>query len=149
MNFGLFGGYKFNNYFSLEANFGRLAHIKNQGSPPFPLSYSADVYNLSLDGLVSLPVISGYQYTAGLYGKAGYGMDFTNYSYNVNNGVDKQSSTLNHGAYNVGLGINVDCRSNLSARLGYTYYQTFYPLPGNGKSHNANVFTLGIYYNFA
>lgn len=149
MNFGLFGGYKFNNYFSLEANFQRLANLKNKGSSPFPFSYSADVYNLSLDGLVSYPVVSSYQYTASLYGKAGYGMNFTNYNYNVNNGADKQSGNLNHGAYNFGLGVNIDFRSNISARIGYTYYQAFYPLPGNGNNHNANVFTLGIYYNFS
>lgn len=148
MDFGLFGGYKFNHYFSLETNFERLAHIKNKRYSPFLLSYSANVYNLSLEGLVSYPVISSYQYTASLYGKAGYGINFTNYSDHVDFGATKQSGNLNQGAYNFGLGVNVDFRPNISARLDYTYYQAFYSLPGHGKAHNANVFTLGMYYNF-
>ena len=150
MDYGLFGGYKFNNYLSVEANFQRLGKLKdNGGSSTLPLSYSASIYNLSLDGIVSYPVLSGYQYTASLYGKAGYGFNFTNYKYNANNGADSRSGSLNKGAYNFGLGVNVDLRSNVSARIGYTYYQAHYPLPGNGSSHGANVFTLGLYYNFS
>lgn len=150
MDFGLFGGYKFNNHFSIEANVQRLGKLKNNGgSSTLPLSYSATVFNLSLDGVVSYPVMSGYQYTASLYGKAGYGFNFTSYKYNTNNAVDSRSGNVNKGAYNFGLGLNVDLRSNVSARVGYTYYQAHYPLSGNGGSHRANTFTLGLYYNFS
>ena len=149
MDFGAFGGYTFNAYFSLEANVQRLAHINDNSHSAFSHSYRADVYNLSLDGLVSYPVISGYQYIASLYGKAGYGMNFTHYRYNVNDSADKQSGNLNRGAYHFGLGVNVDFRSNISARVGYSIYQAFYPLPGMGNWHYANVLTLGMYYNFA
>lgn len=150
MDFGLFGGYKFNKYFSVEANYQRLGKLKdNGGSSTLPLSYSATISNLSFDGIVSYPVMSGYQYTASLYGKAGYGFNFTSYKYNANNGADSRSGSVNKGAYNFGLGLNVDLRSNVSARVGYTYYQAHYPLPGNGSGHSANVFTLGLYYNFS
>lgn len=149
LDFGLFGGYQFNRYLNIEANFQRLGTLKeSSGSSTLPLSYQASLYNLSLDGIIHYPFLSRYQYTVSFYGKAGYGFTFTRYQYDADNGADRRSGAINRGAYQIGLGFTVDLRSNVSARLGYTYYQTQYPLPGHGSSHGANVLTLGFYYNF-
>ncbi|MCB1827673.1 MAG: outer membrane beta-barrel protein [Coxiellaceae bacterium] len=147
---GFFGGYKFNDYISIEANALRLGELKDKGSSSaFPLAYNASLYQLSLDGILSYPIHAGYQYTLSVYGKAGYGVNITDYHYNANNGAVTKSGNSIRGAYNVGLGLNVDLRSNISARIGYTYYQTHYPLPGCGSNHGAHVVSLGLYYNFS
>ncbi len=147
---GFFGGYKFNETISIEANAMRLGKLKDKGgSSAFPLTYNASLYQLSLDGILSYPIHSGYQYTLSVYGKAGYGVNITDYHYNANNGAVTQSGNSIRGAYNVGLGLNVDLRSNVSARISYTYYKTHYPLPGFGSHHGAHVVSLGLYYNFS
>ncbi len=150
--FGFFGGYKFNDYFSLEANLERLAVIRNNDSDAsqvIPMSYHATVNNISIDGILSYPFITDYSYTESLYGSAGYGLNLTNYTYNLNDGSPPVSDSLRHSAYNLGLGVNLDFRSNISARLGYNYYRTYYPVLSDNDKHGTNVFTIGIYYNFA
>ncbi len=148
INYGIFGGYKFNDYLSAEVRGQRLGTLTaHQRQAPIPLSYKAWVDNVSLDAILSYPVFTGYHYTTSVYGKAGYGINVANFHYHVNHDVLFQSSSSTDGAYNAGLGLNVDLRNNLSARLGYTYYQALYPLPGNGYEHGAHVFSLGLYYN--
>lgn len=148
MNIGFFGGYKFNDYMGIESVFQRLGKLHDRGGSSACPLYRASIGNLSLDGVVSYPVLSGYQYTASLYAKAGYGLNFTRYTYHANARADRHTGRLNQGAYNLGVGLNVDWRSNISVSIGYTYYQANYPLPGNGHGHAAQVLAVGVYYNF-
>ncbi len=146
---GAFGGYTFNDTISIEVGVGRLGKLKNNGSSSvFPLTYQVSLYQFSLDALSSYSIHVGYQYTFSIYGKAGYGVNLTDYRYNANNGAVAQSGNRMRGEYNVGLGLHIDFCSNISARIGYTYYQTHYPLPGSGSHHGAHVVLLGVYYNF-
>ncbi len=145
INVGAFAGYKLNSNFAFEANFLRLGKVSDKGGQG--LSYSSSLYNLSADILASYPIISRYEYALSLYGKVGYGINFINTDYS-GSGVTSVSSSTMKGAINAGVGINLDLRSNISARIGYTYYQAQYPLP-DGQGHAANVFTLSLYYNFA
>jgi OOP family OmpA-OmpF porin len=150
IDFGLFTGYKINRNFAVEANFQRLGKLTDKGgSSSLPLSYNATIYNLSADVIASYPIDQEFDYTVSIYGKGGYGINFTNYDYNANNGAAQDSGNMDKGAYNFGLGVNLDFRSNISARLGYTYYQVHYPLPGHSSNNSASIFSLGLYYNFS
>lgn len=146
--YGFFIGYKFNSYFALEGNFQRLGKVTQEFTATHPVNYDASIYNFSANILLAYPIISHYHYTISPYAQLGYGYNFTAYQYTLNRNQPEISGNLNKGAYNAGLGFNVDFRSNFSTRLGYTRYQAYYPLLANGNQHAANVFTLGIYYNF-
>jgi opacity protein-like surface antigen len=149
LGFGIFSGYKFNDYVALEVNFQRFAQIRDDdgGSNSLALTYDATIYNLSADLLLNYPVFIKYFYTISVFAKGGYGLNFTDYKYNAGNGLDVDSGNFNNGAYNFGLGVNIDLRSNISLRLGYTYYQTYYPLPGDSNNHGSHVFSFDLYYN--
>jgi hypothetical protein len=144
---GAFAGYKFSPYTALEVNFQHLGTL-SEGSAAFPLDYTASIYNISADGILSYPFINKENYTFSIYGKAGYGFNFANYNYSISHGAISDSGTAIGGVFNLGAGVNLDLLSSISTRLDYTYYQTKYPLPGNGNSHADSVLTLGIYYNF-
>lgn len=147
---GFFGGYKFNDYISIEANVERFGNLKDKGkTSTFPLAYNASLYQLSIDGILGYPIHTGFEYTVSVYGKAGYGVNMTDYYYNANDGAVIRSGSTIKGAYNIGLGLNVDLRSNFSTRIGYTYYQTHYPLPNFGNNHGAHVMLWDLYYNFS
>ncbi len=148
VNFGIFAGYKFNDYFSLELAGNRLGSLDGSGSlGTNSFDYSASIYNLNANLLAMYPVISSYGYTISPYIRGGYGVNFTPYDQTV--GGASESGTLIRGAFNVGLGVNVDFRSNISARLEYQYYQVAYDAGENGTdNHGINIFNLAVYYNF-
>jgi len=147
---GGFLGYKFNEYIALETAFQKLGKLfLNHSFTTFLNSYSANLYNGSIDLLLSYPVLNEYSYTASLYAKGGYGLNDTPYEYTAFNNALSRSDTLVKGAYNAGLGFNVDFRSNLSTRLEYSLYQVHYPLLDNNTSHHAQVLSVGLYYNFS
>ena len=98
--------------------------------------------------IASYPIVKRFNATIALFAKAGYGLNLTHYDYTSGDDQLQDSGSLNKGAYNAGMGINLDFRSNFSVRLAYSYYQAHYPLPGHGTSHNENLLTLGLYYNF-
>ena len=147
--FGFFAGYKVNNYFAAELNYLKIGELQNGNSSLFPLSYDAKIYNVSLDALASYPFIIKSQYKVSVFGKAGYGVNITKYNYNLDNGYSIDSGSLNHGAYNIGLGLNFDFSSNISTRFEYDYYQAYYPIPNGVSTHNPSVLVLGLYYNFS
>ena len=147
--FGFFAGYKVNNYFAAELNYLKIGELQNGNSSLFPLSYDAKIYNVSLDALASYSFIIKSQYKVSVFGKAGYGVNITKYNYNLDNGYSIDSGSLNHGAYNIGLGLNFDFSSNISTRFEYDYYQAYYPMPNGVSAHNPSVLVLGLYYNFS
>lgn len=147
--FGFFAGYKVNNYFSAELNYLKIGELQNSNSSPFPLSYDSKIYNVSLDALVSYPFFTKNLYKVSFFGKAGYGLNITKYNYNLDNGYSINSGSSNHGAYNIGLGLNLDFSSNISTRFEYDYYQAYYPIPNGVSTHNPSVLVLGLYYNFS
>lgn len=144
-NFGVLGGYKFNDYVALEMDIVQLGCITNSSNSGF--TYDARVDNASVDLLGSYPVLSGYQTTTSIFVQAGYGIDVTSYSSNTQAVIDNVSTQVT-GSYNAGIGLNVDLRSNISIRLSDSYVQAHYASTGEGSNHGANVVTLALYYNF-
>lgn len=144
-NFGMLGGYKFNDYVALEMNIGQLGHITNSSNSSF--TYDARVDNPSIDLLGSYPVFSGYHATTSIFVQAGYGIAVTSYSSNTQALIGNASTQVT-GSYNAGIGLNIDLRSNISVRVSDSYVQANYALVVEGSDHGANVLTLALYYNF-
>ncbi len=147
---GITGGYQINPYISVEVSLRRLGKLNtNSSAGPFPLMYKTRINNISFDAVLTYPLIRKDDYTVSVYGKGGYGLNFTRYNYNINNGSLIRSGNINHGAANGGIGVKVDLQTNISARIGYTYFQVRYPLPGNLSHQGDHVFGLDLMYNFA
>lgn len=147
-NYGIFAGYKFNDYFAVELAGNRLAGIDGDGQlGSNNFNYSAAIYNINANVLGMYPVYSSYYVTVSPYLRAGYGVNFT--PFDMTNGNETTSTTLVRGGYNAGAGVNVDFRFNVSMRLEYDYYQVAYNLGDNGtNNHGLNTLNLGLYYNF-
>ena len=144
---GAFFGYKFNDYFGLELNFLYPGAIGKSAGVNLPPLYTGDFYIISADVVASYPIIPRNNYTVSLFAIGGYGACTSNYQYSVSNGTVRNSIT--EGAFNAGLGVNLDLRANVSFRAAYIYQQVRYPNPVfNSNSWGDNLFQFGVYYNF-
>jgi|GEM_PF-1846768 len=152
---GIFAGLKLNNFLKIEVRAERIGAFQNYNNDrDKTFRNSATFYNGSIDGIVSVPISSNstnnsylemFNYSNfNIYAKAGYGINFSNYSFPVSSGTNPKS--VKQAGFNAGAGINIDWNDGISTRIGYTYYQI--PETGNMQAHgNMHVISADIYYN--
>lgn len=142
---GLFTGYRLNHHVAIETEFSRLGQwrIKNQA---LAFKERASIYQASIDAILSEPIWRTPNTRTSLSFKAGYGVGLTHERMTF--GDQSTSGNSLHGIYRLGLGVQVDWRSNVSVRLFDTYSPVYYNSPGGRSLHHVNQVTLGLYYNF-
>ena len=144
---GAFFGYKFNEYFAMELDYQFPGNIGTSAGNNLPPGYRGTFNIVSAELSPMYPVIKHFEYTISVFAIGGYGICFSNYQYQSINGQVENS--YSDGAFNAGLGSNLDLRSNVSIRLMYLYQQVRYPNPMLGaNSYGDNEINVGIYYNF-
>lgn len=139
--YGIFVGRRWSNFYSMELGLDYLGKTNADGA-----SYVAQPFNLHIDIIGSYPVLTSFNQTISLFAKAGYGLAMSYYNYNYANVSD--SGMIYRGAYDLGVGINWDWRSNMSIRLGYTLTQVYYPTIAGSSKHSLARAEIGLYYNF-
>lgn len=126
-SFSIFGGYKFNDNFAVEANYTDLGRIDFGG-----VSAKNRVY--SLDGVARAPLGAGF----GLYGKVG--LAYAERDFNSGLG-DKDKTGLK-----LGVGVDYALTKNVSLRAEATRFNN---LPdANGFNKKSDRLGVGLSYQF-
>ncbi|WP_299494009.1 outer membrane beta-barrel protein [uncultured Shewanella sp.] len=114
LSWGLYGGYTFNNWFSIESSAFHMKHDIQSKEKVTTTSFS-------LSSKFTIPIHDLFS----IYAKAGLGYINLKYDFKYdNNTADNISDTEDDFAYLLGLGANVNLTEYLTLTLGYDWMQS-------------------------
>lgn len=128
---GALAGYQFNQNFAIEGAYTGAGKFSNPA-----VSGKSDV--LTVDAVGLLEIMPAFD----LYGKLGFG-SATSKSIT---GVGYSGAT--HSALTYGAGVQYNATRQISARLGYDYYQSALNTPAGNGNFGSNVVSAAVLYHF-
>lgn len=142
-------GYRFNQYFSLEANYFNMGTANIYGTITSPVTGTANL-SIKLTGY-GIDAVGTYPFNDmwGVFANAGVIEASVKENVNASNGVTGLANSLssNNTTYDVGGGVQLNIPNNWAFRLGYMQYHNVGD-SGTTGSGNVNYAYLGAFYYF-
>ncbi|MDE2234805.1 MAG: outer membrane beta-barrel protein [Gammaproteobacteria bacterium] len=142
-------GYRFNKYFSLEANYFNMGTANLYGTITSPVSATADISvkltGFGIDAVGNLPLNDMWS----LFANAGLIEASIKENVGVSSGITgiANSESSNNTTYDIGGGVQLNIENNWAFRLGYMQFHNVGDSNTTG-SGNVNYAYLGAFYYF-